>query len=102
MKNRLVKYGAWAGAVTAIIVSIATINQYRFWASASELIQVAGVSYDTAISRQTDYLIRVRLLKAECEAKPSCSRASMENLRQQEADIMRRIEQLEADEARLK
>ena len=97
----IVKYGKWAGAVTAIIIALVTINQYRFWASATDLQQVAGVSYGTAIGRQSDNLIRVRLLIAECEANSGCSNASMENLRQQEAAILLRIRQLETDEARL-
>ena len=108
MKNRLVKYGAWAGAVTAIIIMGATINEYRFWASASEFenaiakIQtVGGVSYGTALARQDDKLISVELLIAECMAKSDCSRAQLENLKQQKARIEAKIEKLKADEGKL-
>ena len=92
-------------AALALIIALGgaltVVNQYRWWASAGELLQVAEVSYGTAIARQTDYLIRVNLLIAECQAN-SCSPASLENLRQQEAAILLKIKKLEADEAKLK
>ena len=95
------QFSAVLGAIILFGGATAVIKEYRFWATPDELRLVATTTYGTAIARQTDHLIRVRLLIAECEAE-NCKAVRLENLRQQEAGILIEIKRLEREESKLR
>ncbi len=94
MKN-LVKYGKWAGAVTAIIVALVTINQYRFWASATALMLVANTAYSAEGKLLSQRWTDIDFLIRKCKADPKCE--DMKVLEQMKADVAKKIEEKEAE-----
>lgn len=88
-----------ATAILTFIVllggSVAVLKEYRFWAWAGDLEQIAGVSYKTAISRERDVLRETQLFIDKCTFTQSCPSATMLRLQRQRQEILDRIRILE-------
>ena len=96
------KIAAVLGALVLLGGAAAAFEDMRFFAWRSDIIQLAGNSYGNSIARQSDRLSSVEVLISECEVKVNCSRATLQNLKRQKADIEREIKRLEAEEKKVK
>ena len=93
----LARIAALVGLIGAIGIAMGTIEDLRWWAWASEVREIAGVSYEARISQKSDKLILVqdRLERCENAGNQDC------NWLRQEADrLLREIRDLETKRQR--
>ncbi len=88
----LARIAAFVAFVGAIGIAMGTIEDLRWWAWASEIRDVAGVSFAARISQKSDTLIRIedRLSRCENAGNQDCLW-----LRQQAERLRREIRDLE-------
>jgi hypothetical protein len=83
--------------LTAIVLlgaAVTTVKDYRFWAWAEDLENVAEVSYATAIKWEQDTLRGIQLAIDKCLAEQDCPASTMLRLRRQEQNSLDEIERL--------
>ena len=86
------RIAALVGLIGAIGVAMGTIEELRWWAWASEVREIAGVSFAARISQKSDRLILIEDRLARCE---NASNQDCNWLRQEQARLRREIHDLE-------
>ncbi len=81
-------------AIVLIGAAITALQPYRFWAWASDLQQVAGVSYDTAIAWELEDLGDTQFLLDECDIMRNCKAAQVRRLNKRKNDLEEKIKQM--------
>ena len=95
--------GLWKKAtvvLTGVVLlgaAVTALQPYRFWAWASDLEQVAEVSYSTAIKWEQDNLRGIELSIDKCMANQDCPSATLLRLKRQEQDSRDAIEKFKRD-----
>ncbi len=88
-------------AVVLIGATLTVLQPYRFWAWASDLDQVAGVSYNTAIKWEQDTLRGTQFEIDKCIVNQNCPARTMLRLQREEQDSLDRIEKLKEERKEL-
>lgn len=105
------KWKQISAALTGVVLlgaAIATVNTYRFWASADELedhkldmgakiVRVAEVSYRTAIKWEQQELDDTQFLLDECDIKQNCTENQIKRLNIRKREKEETIEELKRD-----
>lgn len=88
-------------AVVLIGTTIAVLKPYRFWAWATDLQQVAGVTYDTAVSWEQDWLRKTQLEIGKCEVNGNCPPTYILRLKRDEQETLDKIKKLREEQKSL-
>lgn len=70
------------------------MKDYRFWAWAGDLKQVAGVSYATAIAWEQQELDDTMFLLDKCDITEGCIEAQVKRLNRRKRSLQEKIDEL--------
>lgn len=85
------------GGLVLIGTTITVLQPYRFWAWASDLRQVAEVSYDTAINWEQDWLRKTQREIDKCRVDEDCPLPYVHRLERDEQETLDKIKNLKEE-----